>query len=348
MSLISVHNEWDPLEEMIIGIADGARVPSPDPGLFAVDYADIYATPEEIPTGPYDDRVIAETAEDLQAFADLLTTYGVTVRRPQPTHHTRTFGAPDWTADGECNYCPRDVLLTVGDRVIETPMVLRTRYFESFAYRDLLMEYFASGANWLAAPKPRLTDDTYRLRPEDGRILRELEPIFDAANVLRAGRDLLYLVSSSGNLLGGRWLQRVLGDDYSVHLIEGVYEGTHIDTTIALIRPGLMVLNPTRVRLEQLPPPFKNWDVIWCPPVPDVHPDARWLRATTWIFMNLVMVNPSLAIVDADQAPLIAELRRHGVEVVPMRLRHARQLSGGFHCVSLDVRRTGVLEDYRS
>jgi N-dimethylarginine dimethylaminohydrolase len=348
VSLVSLHNEWDPLEEMIVGIADNARIPSAEPGLFAVDYADIYDSPDEVPSGPYDARVIEETAEDLQIFADFLTANGVTVRRPVPTDHAARFSTPDWTADGESNYCPRDVLLTVGDKIIETPMVLRTRYFEPFAYKELLLEYFASGANWISAPKPRLADGTYRLRPPDGQVLTELEPLFDAANVLRAGRDLLYLVSSSGNRLGAEWLQRVLGDEYTVHPLEGVYSGTHIDTTIALIRPGLMVLNSARVRPDDLPPPFKKWDVISCPPLPDNDPEAPWLRATTWISMNLIMVNPGLAVVDPSHRPLIAELERHGIEVAPLRLRHSRRLSGGFHCVSLDVRRSGILEDYGS
>lgn len=29
MSLVNVHNEWDPLEEMIVGVAQGAQVPRP-------------------------------------------------------------------------------------------------------------------------------------------------------------------------------------------------------------------------------------------------------------------------------------------------------------------------------
>jgi glycine amidinotransferase len=64
--------------------------------------------------------------------------------------------------------------------------------------------------------------------------------------------------------------------------------------------------------------------------------------------MNFIMVNPSLAVVNDRQRPLIRELERHGVEVLPLRMRHARNLSGGFHCVTLDVRRIGALEDYRS
>ena len=44
--------------------------------------------------------------------------------------------------------------------------------------------------------------------------ISEKEILFEAANTVRMGKDLLYLVSSSGNKLGAKWLQSVLGDDY--------------------------------------------------------------------------------------------------------------------------------------
>jgi N-dimethylarginine dimethylaminohydrolase len=345
-SLVNVHNEWDPLEEMIVGIADGARVPSCDRGLFALDYCANVAEPQDIPTGPYSDQVIEESREDLEAFADLLRSQGVTVRRPEVTDHTRRFGSPDWSADGEYNYCPRDVLLPIGQTIIETPMALRTRYFEPLAYREILLEYFAGGANWISAPKPRLLDETYTVRPESGSALNNLEPIFDAANVLRVGRDILYQVSCSGNRLGLTWLQRVLGSEYRVHPVAGVYEGTHLDTTIALVRPGLVVLCPERIREDQIPAVFKGWDVIWCPDMVDTGYGWSYPRASIWQGMNLVMINPELAVVNELQVPLIRELERRGITVAPLPLRHARDLSGGFHCVSVDIRRRGALEDY--
>jgi len=346
MSLVSVHNEWDPLEEMIVGIADGAQVPVPDRGLFAVDYADHVASLEEIPSGPYDPQVIEETAEDLDVLAGALRQQGVTVRRPSVTDQTKSFGAPDWTTDGYYNYCPRDVLLPVGDTIIEMPLVLRSRYFEPFAYREILLEYFRSGANWISAPKPRLPDETYNVRPESGSILNDLEPVLDAANVLRVGRDILCQVSCSGNMLGCQWLQRALGDGYRVHPVAGVYEGTHLDTTITLVRPGLVVLNPERIRPEQVPSVFRNWEVIWCPEMVDTGYSWSYPRASIWQGMNFIMINPALAVVNELQRPLIKELDRHGVEALPLKLRHARNLSGGFHCVTLDVRRKGILEDY--
>lgn len=346
MSLVDVHNEWDPLEEMIVGIAHGAQVPRPDRGLFALDYCANVETEQDIPSGPYDRRIIEEAGADLDRFAALLAGEGVVVRRPAVTDHSRMFGSPDWTTDGEYNYCPRDVLLPIGNTIIETPMALRSRYFEPFAYREILLKYFESGANWISAPKPRLLDHTYNVRPADDSVLNNHEIIFDAANVLRVGRDILYQVSCSGNLLGLRWLQRVLGEDYRIHPVSGVYEGTHLDTTIALIRPGLVVLCPERMRPDQVPDVFKKWNIIWCPEMVDTGYSWSYPRASIWQGMNLVMVNPELAVVNELQTALIKELERHGVTVAPLPMRHARNLSGGFHCVSVDVRRRGVLEDY--
>jgi len=346
MCLVSVHNEWDPLEEMIVGIADGAQVPVPDRGLFAVDYADHLDSPEEIPVGPYDAQVIEEAAEDLDALAAALRQQGVTVRRPAVTDQTRSFGTPEWTTNGYYNYCPRDVLLPIGQTMIEMPLVLRSRYFEPFAYREILLDYFRSGANWISAPKPRLPDETYNVRPESGSILNDLEPVLDAANVLRMGRDILCQISCSGNMLGCQWLQRVLGDAYRVHPVAGVYDGTHLDTTITLVRPGLVVLNPERIRPDQVPAVFRNWEIIWCPEMVDTGYSWSYPRASIWQGMNFIMVNPTLAVVNELQLPLIKELEGHGVEVLPLKMRHARNLSGGFHCVTVDVRRKGQLEDY--
>ncbi|MGC5342613.1 inosamine-phosphate amidinotransferase 1 [Streptomyces sp. DT171] len=346
MSLVNAHNEWDPLEEMIVGVAENARVPSPDPGLFALDYCEHHESQDEIPSGPYSERVVTEAHEDLEAFVDLLKGEGVTVRRPDITEHAKPFGTPDWQTDGEYNYCPRDVILPIGQTVIETPMALRSRFFEPFAYKEILLDYFRSGAKWISAPKPRLLDDTYRVRPESGLPLANLEPVFDAANVMRVGKDILYLVSCSGNELGGQWLQQILGDEYRVHFIRGAYEGTHIDTTVMVVRPGLVVLNPERIREDQIPPVFKNWDVIWAPEMGDTGYAWDYPRASIWQGMNFIMINPDLAVINDQQSPLIREIEKRGVQVAPLRMRQARTLSGGFHCVSVDVRRRGTLEDY--
>lgn len=348
MSLVNVHNEWDPLEEVIIGVPDNARVPIGEKGLFSIEYYEHHDRIDQIPSGPYDQKIIEETKEDLVALIDVLEKQGVIVRRPNIVDHSQTFSSPQWQTDGEYNYCPRDILLPIGQTIIETPMPLRSRFFETLGYKDLLLEYFKSGANWISAPKPMLLDDTYNDDPNSAVKINNFEPLFDAANVLRAGRDIIYLVSSTGNMMGCEWLQRTLGDEYRVHPLVGVYDGTHIDTTVTLLGPGRVLLNPSRINKDNMPELFKKWEVIWCPEMIDTGHSPSWdyPRASIWSGMNFFMINPNLAVVGAAQKPLIKLLKKHGIDSIPLHLRNCITLSGGFHCVSLDIRRKGSLENY--
>ena len=335
MSIVQVKNEWDPLEEIIVGTAIGAQIPMMDKGLKVIQSdCDL----SNMKSGPYADRIIKESEEDLEALVEVLQKMNIKVRRPNVTDTSKVFSSPDWTSDGMYNYCPRDLLLAIDDMIIETPMSLRSRYFETNAYKDFLIECMESGNRWFSAPKPRLLDSMYNDTDLEKIALNEYEPVFDAANVLRAGNDIIYLVSSSGNKMGARWLQTILGDKYRVHTCENMYKYTHIDTTITLLREGLVLINPERVNKDNLPKFFKDWEVLEAPEMVDIgYSDIAY--GSVWIGMNFIMVNPNLAIVCKKQKKLIDLLAKHGIDVIPMELRHARTLGGGFHCVTLDIRR---------
>lgn len=345
MSIVDAHNEWDPVEEIVVGTMRGARVPRPGPDLVAIEYADCSA--EEIPSGPFSDLVIKETEDELDALAEALEGLGIKVRRPEPRDLGATTKTPDWETDGFYDYCPRDGLLVVGSTIIETPMVLRSRFLESLAYKDLLVECFESGAQWIAAPRPRLLDSLFDRTAEAGHRLLEHEPVFDAANVMRFGTDLLYLVSDSGNHLGAQWLQSVLGQKYTVHPCEDLYASTHVDSTIVPLQPGLVLVNPARVTDDNLPSFLKDWKQVKCPDLVDTGYVGDRPYCSIWIGMNILMIRPGLAVVDDRQVALIREFERHGIDVLPQRLTHSRSLGGGFHCVTLDIRRTGSLQTYR-
>ena len=77
----------------------------------------------------------------------------------------------------------------------------------------------------ISAPKPKL-DKVNLINKKKGKSFQKLlenEISFEAANVLKLGRDLLYLVSRSGNRLA-KWLQQVVGKNFKVH-ITGEYMG---------------------------------------------------------------------------------------------------------------------------
>jgi N-dimethylarginine dimethylaminohydrolase len=346
-SLVWSCNEWDPLEEVIVGNPLHARYPTPDPSTRLAEFPD--RALEDIPRGPFPQWIIEETEEDLAAFIAVLTKLGITVKRPETWPHEAKFSTIHWESQGYYNYCPRDLLLVIANQIIETPNVMRSRAQETFSYRALLIDYLKSGARWYGAPKPMLLDslfDVDRTRPTP----RNDEPAFDAANVLRFGQDLIYLVSSTGNELGGQWLQTILGETFRVHFLKDVYFGSHIDSTFAALRPGLVLCNPARVQNENLPGILKQWDVIYSPPMENTgRYDADYLSksiGSDWIDMNLFSINPGLVVVDQDQTALIRLLEKQGLDVIPLKLRHSKMLGGGFHCVTLDVRRRGTLQRY--
>lgn len=347
MSVVWSCNEWDQLEEVIVGNPLGARFPTADLSTQLAEYPD--RTLDQIPQGPFPQQVIEETEEDLGEFVAVLEKLGITVKRPQTWPHEARFSTIHWEANGYYNYCPRDIMLVVGDHIIETPNVIRSRSQESFSYRSMMVDYFKSGAKWYSAPKPMLMDTLFDV-DMDKPTPRNDEPAFDAANVLRFGEDLLYLVSATGNEMGGHWLQTILGDKYRVHFLKDVYYGSHIDSTFVALRPGLVLCNPARINNETLPEMLKQWDVIYSPEMENTERyDDEYLAkciGSNWIDMNAFSINPNLVVVDKDQTALIKLIEKHGIDVIPIKLRHSKMMGGGFHCTTLDTRRAGKLERY--
>jgi N-dimethylarginine dimethylaminohydrolase len=340
-------NEWDPLEEVIVGNPFNARFPTADRSTQLAEFPD--RSVAEIPRGPFPQQIVEEAEEDLMEFIQALEKQGVTVKRPETWLHDAKFSTIHWQSGGYYNYCPRDIMLVIGDQIIETPNVIRSRAQETFSYRALLIDYMKSGAKWLSAPKPMLLDSLFDVdlsRPTP----RNDEPAFDAANVLRFGEDLIYLVSATGNEMGGHWLRSILGDKFRVHFLKDVYYGSHIDSTLVALRPGLILCNPARINDDTLPAILKQWEVIYSPPMENTERyDADYLSKSVgsdWIDMNALSVSPNLVVVDRDQTALIKLLEKHGLDVIPIKLRHSKMLGGGFHCVTLDIRRKGTLERY--
>ena len=144
MSVVWSCNEWDQLEEVIVGNPLRARFPAPDPSTQLAEFPD--RSLEEIPQGPFPQQVIEETEEDLNTFVAVLEELGITVKRPEAWPHEARFSTIHWESEGFYNYCPRDIMLVIGDHIIETPNVIRSRSQETFSYRTMLVDYLKSGA----------------------------------------------------------------------------------------------------------------------------------------------------------------------------------------------------------
>ena len=259
-------NEWDPLKEIIIGTSIGANIPKNDLSHHATNYANL--TKEEydlMPKGTYPIEVYEEAEEDLDKIVSILEQANITVHRPDTTavDFTTAVSNGRWTTDQYEAYCPRDSVTVIGDTIIEGAMSLRARYHETFLFNKLFQEKMMAGSKWLPMPKPMLNDSLFRIQPGLDPSITEEEPILDPANLIRMGYDILYLISNTGNEKGAKWLQNTLGDSFKVHMMHDLYSWAHVDSTIMPLRPGLVVLNASRVPKDKLPSVFNGWDIIW-------------------------------------------------------------------------------------
>jgi scyllo-inosamine-4-phosphate amidinotransferase 1 len=303
--MIHSYNEWDTLKEVVVGRACFANWPSDDP-VFAKESEKTTWTETPVPSGPVPDWIIDESNEDLDMLALVLEKCGATVHRPKALNYQEL--------GGMYGYCPRDRLLIHGNTIVDPAMMYPCRDMEIEALDDIIYR----------------ADAVYRMP-------RNQDMILDAANVLRLNDTMLYLESASGNRKAAQWLQYKF-PNVNVEVCN-FYSGVHIDSTIVPLRDGLVMVNASRVNMENLPGVFHNWEIIWIDDV--VAQDFyEYPYASRWIALNMLVVDPHTVIVDKHQSKLIKILEENKFTVIPLELRHSRTLGGGFHCVTLDLVRT--------
>lgn len=362
-TVVNSWNEWDPLRHVVVGRADGCCIPPPEP-----------ASDPKIPLdsdmrgvhGPRSQETVDRANEQLDAFAAMLEARGVRVDRPDPIDFNRPVSTPDWS-HGSMFGCqpPRDVLLTVGSEILEATMSYRSRWFEYLCYRPLLRRFWDEDPNMRheAAPKPRLTDASYkpdylsdditieeRLEMVAARdfVTTEAEPLFDAADVLRFGRDLFVQHGFTTNLTGIEWLRRHF-PDHRVHALNfpGDPYPIHIDASFTPLRPGLVLNNPERRLPDGQREIFNRngWEVVDAArPAHNSPPPLCY--SSVWLSMNVLVLDPKTVCVEASEVHQMDQIDRLGLEVVPVPFRDAYAFGGGLHCATTDVYREGNCEDY--
>jgi glycine amidinotransferase len=363
---VSSWNEWDPLKHVIVGRADGTMVQAPEPA------CQRNWPKYDFPLGTYGPlpKEMEEKAnEQLDNFADMLEKRGICVDRPTPMDFSQTVQTPDWVQESMFGVMPpRDLLLTVGNEILEATMSQRSRWFEYIAYRPLLEQYFKEDPDfkWEAAPKPRLTDESYFVdfwpefekkeyeqQLEDYTYkkqwgLKEKEPLFDAADIGRFGKDLFVQRSTVTNAGGIDWLRRHF-PDHRVHEVTFKEPGPmHIDATFVPVRPGLAISNRKRVPLEKKMVELfeKNgWEIVPCAE-PHFKEKLPLSFCSVWLSMNILVLDPKTICVEAHEEAQMEQFEKYGFEVISVPFADVAAFGGGLHCATADVYREGDCEDY--
>ncbi|HEU5475938.1 MAG TPA: glycine amidinotransferase [Actinophytocola sp.] len=364
-SPVSTFTEWDRLREVIVGDFRNYTIPKSldDVELsFRSFYHDniflgvqklqkyklnVYA--EDMRT--YPERIEEERAEDLDGVAKVLESFDVTVKRPLPMTTVQEFKTPDWVnVTTPCGNV-RDQFLVIGDEIIETSPMMRGRYFENDHVKHLFLDYFRRGARWTVAPRPRMLEESFdrsyfnESTPESDA--NNFEIMFDGAQCLKLGTDILFNVSTQNHILGAIWLQRHLGERFTVHQVR--FTDHHIDGVLLPLRPGTFLIHRRiyEKRDQLMPPALQKWDmIVFADEPPATAVDAEVMLASKSISMNVFSIDAERVMINKDAVNTIRALERAGFTPVPTQLRHSRLYAGAFHCSTLDIRRDGGLESY--
>ena len=125
---MNCNNEWDQLEEIIVGTAHNSTIPFPNKSLMSCLYTDYEEDYVLGVSGSFPDWLIEEQEEDLQRLSNTLENLGVKVHRPFILEHDPI---------NMHYHCPRDLTLIIGNTIIETPTPMFNRQNETKAYKHV-------------------------------------------------------------------------------------------------------------------------------------------------------------------------------------------------------------------
>ena len=376
---LNTYEDWSPLREVIVGSATNYISHERELSFELYFHDNIHGSSnlyvprlhtrsaaESPRRSPIKDRYLDELNEDIQGFVDALESMSVKVHRPLEIDRSLAeVRTPAWSASVVPPLNLRDNTLIVGNEIIETPPMVRSRYFETQFLTPIFTDYFQQGAKWTVMPRPLMTDKSFDLSyaadnthkrgpvepvesPSTSPYDVGFEMMFDGAQCLRLGHDIMVNIANKNHEMAVTWLERHLDGKFRLHRVYRLSD-SHIDSMVIALRPGLLLVRSEEV-VEQLPAKLHAWDRIIAPtPTSNNFPayeDDDLVLTSPYIDLNVLSVDENTVIANQASPELIRTLENHGFTVVPVRHRHRRLFGGGFHCFTLDTVRTGVAEDY--
>lgn len=338
--IINSYSEFQPLEEVVIGQG------------YPPEYFDFI---EDAKIRACLEQIFIETEQDFQHLANTLQSLGVAVRR------TGVISKQEFQANTQQGnhtlppITPRDRQTVFGDRLV------RCSPYRIF---DQLFDHYRRVA-------PDQVLDVFREDPDH---------FFNGANascVFRMGRDVWFDESEWLTAEQTRWLEQEVMTDprYRFHRMRT--EG-HGDCVFAVLRPGVILTSyhDDGINYHQ---DFPGWS-RHCVSTPsldrfyefrqELHPGLTWWAPgrdnvpqfreyvdrylSEWtgaihesVFdVNCLSVDERHVIFGCYDPEVFAYCQQHGIEPILCDIRHRFFFDGSVHCCTLDIRRSGGMEDY--
>lgn len=323
-SPIHVESEWADLKECVYGSPDHWVLPViyNDAKLRAQgEFGEFWMKNPGRDMKEANPELFAEFNGQVQGAIDFLEDFGVRVQVAGTiSPANRKF--PRGEDHGVSTPWMRDPFVTIGNNVIElAPRSLFHRR-QRFAIRHILASTMERGARYFAQPDAGADDE----RDGPGWGYLEGGDVF----VLRKN----VLVGHSGgcsNPEGARWLQHMLGPDYTVQTVAIDPMFPHLDCVMMTPREGV-VFAALEALPQGLPGFMKDWDVFEVP---------KALAKSHMSCNNLVLNDRTVVVPAEDALDFIADgLKAQKFDVVRLPYRVPCMVGGSFRCAHQPLIRT--------
>ena len=348
--MINSHTSFGKLKEVVVG-----RELNLAKRLSDVTFKQFYreALDERIYEAPFENYTVSMELidlrnEQLDGLAQVLTSLGVTVHRPDALDKIVPFTTPSFRSELSSASNVRDLTLVYGNKLIETPTFVRNRYYENTLLHDVYSRAWdrGRGGQWIKAPHTELTEDTIDLGHwGDTRDYKNIPPNYvmavDGAQFLRIGKDCIVNINSYNQYLGYEWVKSFYPDT-NFHVLH--VADNHIDGCLICLKPGVFLVNPLYPNIRDLlPEKFRNWTYLY-PKDLTVNIDVKGmtdidirLASSRGMDVNVLSVDENTVLV-TDRAVGVADiLDKNGFTVIPIKLEHGEIFAGGIHCSTLDL-----------
>ena len=315
---VLVDHEWGELKEVVVGLTN-LRIPSKVPPSIKNYLPTSSIELIEKNKGQWlqdcNPNLDQQSIEQMNAIISILKERGIIVHQVEKLSDDETSYLAV-NSDAVSQTFPRDPILVIGNKVIETAMLEPYRRKERFAIRRTIEKRLEnSGSHLVSMPQP----DPYQSKsPGD----YGPGPYLEGGDVMLVGQDIY--VGDSGNasnLAGIRWLSDYLGQDYRVHRVPLSRRFLHLDTTLALPRPGLAIVCQEAFT-EGLPKFLNGWKLI------NVSADD----AEKKLGCNGLVLSKESIIIGDNMPDLKKDLETEGLEVITTPIDALTWQGGGFRC----------------
>jgi hypothetical protein len=344
----SVHQHWDPLKVMAVGIS------------YPPEFYD-YITNEKVRKVFY--RIAEETEEDYQKLINLLQSFGVDVVRTSATQLIER-GKFDIKNGNPINapvtMQPRDQSIMIGE----------TFYCNNYATYAPLRDKVMAAGNTVRPNKDY--DIGYKYQNTDLYL--------NGAQISRLGKDLYVgsfepIPNDKRVEVEKTWAK--LRSEFPDYRLTFVDTQGHSDGSFCPVVPGLIVSITTPINYENT---FPGWEVVylqgeswvkiksflelkqknhgkWWVPGEELNDDfthyvETWMNK--WVGyveesvfdVNMIVIDKKNVIVNGYNEKAFDAFSRHGITPHVCNFRHRYFWDGGLHCITSDLHREGSMEDY--